>query len=149
MDLKFVGYSPRFCGLKGLVQRCDFVGVEVVHYQHNFLGVRIQLVNKLFDDVRKVNLRASINYRINNLQCDKSIGKQLQRPPTAAFWSLAASRCNQRCFGLTIELAVKTISGVLAKDCCLKSFFDKSTTQAKNGRQTHPEKSAFSGSVFS
>ena len=62
MDLKFVGYSPRFCGLKGLVQRCDFVGVEVVHYQHNFLGVRIQLVNKLLDDVRKVNFRASISY---------------------------------------------------------------------------------------
>lgn len=58
MDIEPFGQPPGLGGFEGGVERSDLVGVEVVHHETHFHGVRIARIEHAFDEVREVNAGA-------------------------------------------------------------------------------------------
>ena len=50
-----IGYAFRRSGLKGFIQRCFGMGIQIVQHQTTLLHVRILLINKFLDKVRPLH----------------------------------------------------------------------------------------------
>jgi hypothetical protein len=58
MDLSFLRDAFRLRRIKGFIERCGGVGMQIIHHQTKFFHMRIMLVNTRLKKVRPVNFCA-------------------------------------------------------------------------------------------
>src|SRR5437016_9880379 len=65
MDLEFIRDSFRLRGIKGCIQRCFGMGIQIVHHQTKFFHMGIMLINKCSEKVGPWLFRSVISASIH------------------------------------------------------------------------------------